>query len=224
MLQAGSIPIGCDVSERRLFRVLKLFALSVGFLMPAIRDVQAEGFSFFPAMAQVANIASGDTLNVRAEASGSSADLGDLASGEQIEVLGLNADGRWAHIIWQEGNGWVATRYLAPASRPASDSGLPLNLTCIGNEPFWSLKLDNSTQADFEIAGEMPDHLSLEWSGTSRNVGLAAYGFSGPAVSGVLRRAECSDGMSDRTYGWSVDVVLRDGPMSQLYSGCCVGR
>jgi len=106
-----------------------------------------------------------------------------------------------------------------------SEGGMPLNLMCNGTEPFWSLEFAQDESGSFTIAGQEGGHdFQLGWTGTSRNIGLNGFGFSSPELAGTLRRAECSDGMSDLTYGWSVDILFSAGQERQLYSGCCAGR
>lgn len=225
MLQVGFIPIGCIRFDLNICAIGLRRAVAILLLTFAVGGSSAQDFAPVPSMARVANIAGDDILNVRSRASVDSPDIGDLSPGEQVEIVGLSEDGRWAQIIVPEGNGWISTKFLEPVSRPQSNGGLPLNLACTGTEPFWSLQLGPDEMATLNIADveeQLP--VPLEWSGTSRNLGPGAYGFSGGGASGVLRREQCSNGMSDQEYGWAIDIILLNGASSQLYSGCCAGN
>lgn len=164
-------------------------------------------------------VVSSDALNVREAASASSADLGDLTPGTVIEVLSYSADDRWARIAWQEGNAWVAARFLADVVRPSLDSGLPVGLTCAGTEPFWALTLTEAGDAVMQRPdGDMTS--AITWSAPSRNVGETHYAFTTDAFAGVLQRGLCEDLAVDTQSGWSIDLILR-GDTPGLLSGCC---
>ena len=162
-----------------------------------------------PQLAQIVDVPANDTLNVRAAASATSKDIGDLQNGSSVELLELQ-DG-WARIIWSEGDGWISKRYTEELIRPALPSGLPLGLACGGTEPFWDLRL-------FKLGAMSLDGVTqpITASGTSEN-NRHAYYFKTPDTTGILRAKLCSDGMSDRKYGWEIDVVTGQG----LRSGCC---
>ncbi len=81
-----------------------------------------------PAQAQVKKqvkpIASG-FLNVRSGPGTSYADIGDLASGSVIDVLGYDPTDRWAIINWNGQIAYVARNFLTdPAPVPAAGAGL----------------------------------------------------------------------------------------------------
>ena len=175
-----------------------------------------------PALFKVTGLADGDILNVRAKPSAKSEDVGDLPMDAQVEVLEYDEDSKWARIIWQEGNGWLATRYLAPMARVRLQSGLPVGLTCNGNEPFWSLELQPTGGFAFSSPEGAFDG-QIDWSSTSYNFGDSHHAFGGGNATGVLQRGQCSDTMSDRSYGWSLDLVL-DGQPPRLLSGCCFAQ
>ena len=62
--------------------------------------------------------------------------------------------------------------------------------------------------------------LPIETSTMSRNMYRSNYAFETSRFTGFIRRAECSDGMSDMTYGWALDL-LENGGEGSLWSGCC---
>ena len=179
-----------------------------------------------PTYHRVTGVAPDDTLNVRAAPSADSADVGDLAHDQRgIEVSGLDPTGKWARIVWQESNGWIATRFLTSDPVPRlGASGVPQGLTCGGTEPFWALDLTSST---VRYSDAMAADYDMALTGVSVAEGRlgspAVVGFSGPFASGdaILAPDICSDGMSDRDYPWRIDLLLSSGGTRRFVSGCC---
>ena len=173
----------------------------------------------------VSGIAANDTLNVRQEPSGSSADIGDLALNELIEVIALSDDGKWGQIIWQEGNGWIAMRFLLPSPLPhLRDSEMPMRLSCAGTEPFWTAFIWPNQTFEFIDRSDPSIEAQIRPIGQStKAIGYQPYSFAFTAgeFTGLLDRAECSDGMSDRTYGWQLRLVNPSAHGLQLRYGCC---
>ncbi len=65
------------------------------------------------------------SLNVRAGPGTSFADIGDIASGTVVTVLGFDPSGRWAIINWQGQVAYVARSFLTDVSQaPAINDGL----------------------------------------------------------------------------------------------------
>ncbi len=179
-----------------------------------------------PGYFRVTGVAADDTLNVRAAPSASSADIGDLPPGTAgIEVLGTDPSGKWGEIAWQEGSGWIATRFLAPdelATIPGT--ALPNGLLCTGTEPFWSLRLGASGAVFSDPSGTA---LSLTLDGARVAEGRPAFpvalqhgGAEGGAMS-VIRPARCSDGMSDSPYPYSAALIVQAGGTRRFLDGCC---
>lgn len=173
----------------------------------------------------VSGVPAGDVLNVRAAPSAASADIGDLAEGAEVEVLGEDPHGKWGRIVHGEGNGWVALRFLQPVE-PArvGDSPIPTGLTCTGTEPFWSLATDAPDAVTFAEPGPdgiAEDRARVQWAGAAsgRSGFPAALRARGAAADYalVLRPAACNDGMSGRDYGWSAEVLTGE----RLLTGCC---
>lgn len=70
---------------------------------------------------QVSGVSAGDTLNVRLDAGSKFQDIGDIQPNEVIAVLGYDASGNWAKILYQGQIAYVSARYLSPLSiAPAS--------------------------------------------------------------------------------------------------------
>ncbi|MBL1435895.1 MAG: hypothetical protein COB08_006820 [Rhodobacteraceae bacterium] len=202
---------------------MKLILIVIGLALSAV--VAHAQSVILPDVFTVTGIASNDTLNVRQAPSGTSADIGDLAANERIEVIALSDDGKWGEFIWQERNGWIAMRFLTPSPLPhLPDSEMPMGLSCSGTEPVWTaFILPDQT---FEFTDRSDSSLETQSRPITQSttaIGMQPYSFAFTAgeFTGVLDRAECSDGMSDRTYGWQLRVINPSSNGLQLRSGCC---
>ena len=192
-----------------LFRLLSIALVSLAGAAPAEpRYVDVEG------------VASNDSLNVRTGPGSGFSDIGDIppfATG--IEVLETR-DG-WGRILWQEGNGWIALRFTKAAARPTiRGSAIPIGLQCGGTEPFWSTRLGGNG-ITFSEPGGTALALNLVQGQTAeghRFPHAFSFASASAAMLTIIRPAECSDGMSDRSYGWSVDAIAPD---RRLLTGCC---
>ncbi len=178
--------------------------------------LRAEGY---PALYDVTGVAINDVLNVREGPDAGSPIIGALppdATGVEV----IQVEGAWALVNADDRSGYVALRYLRRL--PAPDwPALEAPLTCLGTEPFWSLQID-------PVAGETrlqtPDAteaqtapIETKWPGQPWSPAAAVALPDGLAV---LAPAECSDGMSERSYGIAVDIFLQMEGTTRL-SGCC---
>lgn len=191
--------------------------------MRHLRPAFADG----PQLFRVTGVPAGDVLTVRTEPSAASADIGEVGGdGALVEVLGAGPEARWGQVVHGEGNGWVALRYLAPVE-PArvGPSPIPVGLFCSGTEPFWSLRITGPDRLTFAEPGEgaepLEDDARIAWAAQASGrsgfpAALRAAGETGDYAL-LLRPAACSDGMSDRLYGWTADVLAGD----RLLTGCC---
>lgn len=179
-----------------------------------------------PTYHRVTDVASNDTLNVRAEPSASSADIGDLAhDATGIELIGTDPTGKWGRIVWGDGNGWIATRFLTSDPVPMLDpAGIPVGLFCSGTEPFWSTTFSGAHAHYSDLGGT---DLSMQLTGIAVAEGYATtpalISFASPSVTGdaILSSAICSDDMSDRDYPWRIHLLISDDGGRRLLSGCC---
>jgi len=191
----------------------------------AVASTARAQFVLLPEIFAVTNVAANDTLNVRAAASASSEDIGDLYPSQRIEVVSLSPDGKWGEIIWGESNGWIAMRFLARQHRATlPDSGLPLNLICSGTEPFWSAELTRAGElvfTDYAASAPTPNRNQITLSSRSLNLAGSSYAFVAGSFSGILSRGACSDGMSDVDFGWSLGLIQQNGLQIELRNGCC---
>lgn len=184
--------------------------LLILWLLPAAALAQS-----FPALHHVTGVASDDVLNIRAAPSAGAARIGAFEPGARdIEVI--RTQGGWGLVNAGEGAGWVSMRFLR--RQEAGDYALARRIACSGTEPFWSLAIDQGHSVRFSTmeggAQSHPAGLLQRSANRSDRFALRA----GPLVA-VIARGACSDGMSDRAYGLSVDL-LTDG-QAPLRSGCC---
>ena len=178
-----------------------------------------------PTLFDVAGVGAGDVLNVRAAPGTGAEIIGGLAADARgVEVVGLDASGRWGQVNVGERAGWVAMRFLAHRTDVWVSGALPAGLACFGTEPFWSLRPDGGTVV-FAAPGvpetATPLVATLD-TGIFRDPrrALVAEGADG-RMTVTIAPAACSDGMSDRAFGLSAMVVREGGDGSVLLTGCC---
>ncbi|HBM88415.1 MAG TPA: hypothetical protein DD437_07725 [Rhodobiaceae bacterium] len=173
----------------------------------------------------VTNVATDDQLNVRATPSATAEKVGTLAfDAKTITATGASRQvGRsvWVEIIVEGRKGWVNAAYVTPTRALTSLCQEPL--VCSGTEPFWALQLDK-TRGDFDSLSEGKSVIEFRSSRSAHGVPniWSLKGTTGPARSPVFALLEetnqCSDGMSDLTYRYSIRIDIKDGP---FYAGCC---
>jgi len=205
---------------------LKALLLSLTMFLPAAAFAQT------PGLFDVTGVASNDVLNIREAPSGSSAKIGALAFNQKaVEVIITTDDGRWGLVNSEERSGWIAMRFMA--ANTAAPLNLPAGLACSGTEPFWFLSLnqDGTANADWSPMGLTDEQDSVYtsfWSSRPQNRTTPTFGFelldeltgSNVKASGIIRAELCNDGMSDRDYGFAIDLLLSGGER-RLISGCC---
>ncbi len=201
-------------------------------LLLAAGPVNAQDIATDPALFDVAGVASNDVLNIRQSPDGSSEIIGALAFDQtSVEVIATIRDGTWGMVNAGEGVGWVAMRFMRISA--GTPDNLPEQLACSGTEPFWSLEFapGGTAFADWSPMGLTNDKQSVYanfWSNSPSNRATRSWGFvlqdqisgSPVGVTGFIRTELCNDGMSDREFGFSVDVILKTGDQT-LVSGCC---
>lgn len=195
------------------------FALGLALAGGAVLPLRA---GTLPAAFMVKGVAADDVLNIRAEPSARAAVLGQIGpQALNVEVIEISADGKWGKVAaGGEGNGWVSLAYLE--RQPVLDPALaPRPMTCLGTEPFWSLGL-------FEQGAEWstPDTPRADLGEVTEAV--APQGFHIRAEEGpervynlTISREWCSDGMSDRQFGFAAKLFIESPDGNALLSGCC---
>lgn len=179
----------------------------------------------WPALYDVSGVKADDVLNIRAAPSTGAEIVGTLqADAKNIEVVAADSENGWGMVNAGEGTGWVSLAYLTPGVQ-AGTGAFPAIRSCYGTEPFWSLSLD----ADGGLGFTTPD--SDPQTGTTRSHWTSLnrpdrHGFSArlgeTEVIGLVSQSACNDGMSDRAYGLTLDLLLGgSNPDLRHLSGCC---
>ncbi|WP_299789194.1 SH3 domain-containing protein [uncultured Marivita sp.] len=180
-----------------------------------------------PTYHRVIGVAIDDVLNIRAEPSAGSADIGDLPyNARRIEAFEFDATGNWARIALNERDGWVSTRFLTRDEvATIGDTTVPEGIVCGGTEPFWALGLygdearyshpsDGDTDFTFDSARVAEGRL-----GSPALITVATEDTQ--VIEAILSGAQCNDGMSDRSYGWTITMQLIAPGKRRFLSGCC---
>jgi uncharacterized membrane protein len=198
----------------------------------AIQMVSAVALAAEPGFYAVTGVAAGDVLNIRAEPDPKSDILESLEPGARpVEVLETRTEGstEWGRVLSGDANGWVAMRFLQPIEVPViAGTDIPDGLACGGTEPFWGARLSTADGIVFApIEGpETAFPISRALNAVGRNSRFAVLGEAGGTrASAIIARFEtCTDGMSDRDFGWRIDLLLEkpgDAGYPQLHEGCC---
>lgn len=188
-------------------------------LAPAALHAQQD----LPALYDVSGVAADDVLNIRAAPSASAPVMGALPPGRQgVEVVTLAPGGSWGQVNSDEGSGWVAMRYMA--LQPGQE-GFAAPAACFGTEPFWSLTRDG-TAWRFDAPDRETRDFVTTWQDMAAGRrdrqarGLRDSEGTGEATA-VIARGACSDGMSDRAYGLTLDLLIDGQGASSYFTGCC---
>lgn len=195
--------------------LLVLLALAAG---PAAATQDA-----WPALFDVTGVAANDVLNVRARPDASAPIVGTLApDARNVEVIRADEHYRWGLVNIGEGTGWASLAYLA--RHPGQwDGHIPASLSCSGTEPFWSLDLSpSSIRLDGVDLPARDFGAGLRESASNRRDRWSFRAWDeGTSLTGVVISTDCSDGMSDRSYGLSLDLILSTETGFDHYAGCC---
>lgn len=200
------------------------YILILATIVFAATSAQAD-MKQFPALYDVTGVASDDVLNVRAGTGASHPIIEALSHNDRdIEIIRLSSNGKWGLIGYPGGNGWASMRYLK-RQNGQTGSNVPRPLNCGGNEPFWGITFGpNSTE--FLEPGQMSQALGTLWQGIPDGMQPVAYGAklagAGGEINAVITRSECSDGMSERAYGFEINALLSGTFGNRMLTGCCL--
>ena len=199
-----------------LFQVLLTLLLTIALALPVRAEQALPVSTNLPARFSVTGVAADDVLNIRAAPDPAAPILAELppeATG--VEVIALSDDGAWALLPRPEGRGWASTRFLALDDDPAA---IPFPLRCLGTEPFWSVEL-REDGATWEAPDEPARPLRPLGHAQTPDAVVLAYDDGGRTRDVTVMRRECSDGMSDRPYGFAALIWNRG---EEVQSGCCL--
>ena len=135
-------------------------------------------------------------------------------------MLRVSEDAKWGMIGMSEGNGWVAMRYLQVTPNDTSYTiSRPLN--CSGTEPFWALNMTPRGTEFTELGASRIDLKDI--SEAVAQPGSLAKFEEGPTkiYTLMLEPAQCSDGMSDREFGFTGRVFIEASDGNRYLPGCC---
>ncbi|MEN9432738.1 MAG: hypothetical protein RLZZ422_327 [Pseudomonadota bacterium] len=168
------------------------------------------------------NVADNDTLNLRSEPNGSI--LYGLPNEAQVlsngteKTLGANT---WVQIHWNNFDGWVNKKYLTTNTSlqrlGTTTSRITNNLQCSGTEPFWNFKITPERVQGKSLATDTEYHGTILKRTATRDQKTTVID-AGRLAFLIQKTEACSDGMSDNTYPYAVDVLL---PYQSFLSGCC---
>ena len=138
-----------------------------------------------------------------------------------VEVIRPGPRGTWGLVNHGEGTAWVRLTDLARRTVPPR--ALPALARCFGTEPFWTLGFDGPAVTFAPSVGPAVEGVSGDGFSSSSHSGRFVRLFGDGATEGaaLVRREACGDGMSDRAYGFDVDLLLRGPKGATLLSGCC---
>ncbi len=180
----------------------------------------------WPALFDVARVATGDTLNIRSGPGANHEIIGALdPDARDVEVIEPSPDHHWGLVNAGEGVGWVSLDFLD--RQPGQwDGAIPPLSACFGTEPFWRLE----TGAHWRM--ETPESVLLDTPAPGLSGAPSHRGRFAGAVEvdsavwtlSVLNQS-CSDGMSSRRYGYEALLVRAADETTTLFTGCCtLGR
>lgn len=196
-------------------RLAACLCLLVALAQPAAATQDA-----WPALYDVQGVTAGDVLNIREGATVNSPIIGGLPpDAENVEILRLNEAETWGRVRAGGQTGWVSMRYLE--RQPGQVFGFfPQISRCSGTEPFWALDVAGDV-ASFRTPDSADTALDITTRVTARNRRDRHGLVLSAGWRGVIAYQSCSDGMSDREYGLTLDL-FRPGPDGEeLLSGCC---
>lgn len=107
-----------------------------------------------------------------------------------------------------------------PVAAPVRISDFSQDITAVGAEPFWNLTIKGMTLV---LAGPVQKDQIFTAPGATIRPGQAAWtakGADGKTLEATIFMSDCSDGMSDRRYPMTAEVVVGD----QTLHGCAFSK
>lgn len=201
---------------------MKTLAACLVLLVASATSLVAEA-TRYPLLHTVVGVAADDVLNIRQSPSGDAPILATLPPGKTgVEVVMEDPSGKWGLVNTGEIPGWASLRFLRPDE--PGDYALTREIWCLGTEPFWSLKLVQGQSAAFSSPEGSVAPYSMGLLKSAFNHGDRYFTGLGNGDSIILRRDQCSDDMTDRTYGLEIDYLTANpmfGGDPVMLTGCC---
>lgn len=178
----------------------------------------------FPALYDVVDVASDDTLNIRSDPSSKAGVIGTLEhDAAYVQIEALDPTGRWAQVSAGEaGMGWVFARYLQPI--PGGTFPEWPELQCSGSEAPWSVGYSarDGVLYRFGYNGESRHLVGAPMmtpaENTLANVFMASDGKL--HISASLKKAQCWSTMIETFTGIEA-LIFVTGEQQHAYYGCC---
>ena len=195
-------------------------AAVLALILCALASVGAAQTEQYPRFVSVTGVASDDVLNVRLHPDASAPIVATLTPDQfDVEAVGETPDGTWVLLNIRDISGWASARYLR--KQPVGpDYHYTRQLTCVGTEPFWSLRVTQGLSAEFSGL-DLP---TLRFPAGNLQQALARYDRFllglGDRATAILTQELCTDGMSDRAFGLDISLILQT-ETTMLMSGCC---
>lgn len=218
-------------------KLLRVSLLTLALSIPAI--TYAASASKNLVVYKTTNLAPGELVNLRAAPSTTAKSLarlpintgGIVPTGEEKKVNNTT----WVRVYWSGVGGWMSKAYLTadneltntkpsttsnkPTTKPASTTTTVMK--CTGTEPFWNIEI-----TDKQLKVKMMDGPRYvvpvsfrQTSANNRTIAVIAGANGTNSAQTFLQKTDnCSDGMSDTNYPYSITGVVNG---RQVISGCC---
>lgn len=192
--------------------------------LAAVLGLQQPAFGF--ETFSVTGVRAEDTLALREQPfeGGKVADWKELGRipADAENVLGTGrtlmvGDQRWAEVAYSGTVGWVNTTFLEAAGSPADLKDDVFR--CGGTEPFWGVTLgpERGEYSDPEQSFALTTERVQPATGRPFPLLYRLKDEKGRSLRATVSRTDCSDGMSDFSYGFEV-LLSGDDNFEQ---GCC---
>ena len=199
--------------------MIRIVVLAFALLAPPAFATQ----DAIPGLYAVTGVAADDTLNVRDAPSAGAQIVGAFApDATGIEVVAISDDLRWGKVNTGERVGWVSLRFLGPQGG-WYQGRFPSPAACFGTEPFWTLTIGDDAMTFDRMDGPTIPFTAGNREGAMGRVDQwSARAFrDGQSLTVVIGTEACSDGMSDRLYGYRANVLISTETRHEHYAGCC---
>jgi len=189
-----------------------------------VLPVQAFENDAVPAYYRVFDVGSTGSLKIRAQAMAGGTIIGEyaLAAGP-IEILKI--ENGWGNVVAGDGNGWVNMAHLIEIPVPmVGQTSLPEGLLCSGTEPFWGFQLGSAEIVLSRMGEDDQTYSIIEadlFEGRTGPDGFVQAAGTSGMLFAIISARQCSDGMSDRAYGWWVNLLETSLNDTSAVNGCC---
>lgn len=114
------------------------------------------------------------------------------------------------------------TERISMELKNAFNSAIPYNYWCMGNEPFWQIQISEKENLIDFYDPMIPKTYHFNFSKATIEGNKTVYTTEDKANSNTIKitiiNEKCSDGMSERKYNYSSEVVLN----GKNYKGCAI--